>query len=79
MTGLRFPPPWPVVGDKTMCVGMEKAGGPASYVELVSCLEIMGQARNIRNGDPLESDPSPVTRRALGMSTRTRGRAKPGH
>ena len=65
--------------DKTMCVGMEKAGGPASYVELVSCLEIMGQARDIRNADPLESDPSPVTQRALGMSTRTRGRAKPGH
>jgi hypothetical protein len=65
--------------DKTMCVGMEKAGGPASYVELVSCLEIMGDARNIRNADPLESDPSPVTQRALGMSTRTRGRAKPGH
>jgi hypothetical protein len=65
--------------DKTMCVGMEKAGGPASYVELVSCLEIMRDARNIRNGDPLESDISPVTQRALGMSTRTRGRAKPGH
>jgi hypothetical protein len=65
--------------DKTMCVDMEKSGGAASYVELVSCLEIMRDARNIRNGDPLESDPSPVTRRALGMSTRTRGRAKPGH
>ena len=65
--------------DKTMCVGMERAGGPASYVELVSCLEIMRDARDIRNADPLESDPSPVTQRALGMSTRTRGRAKPGH
>jgi hypothetical protein len=65
--------------DKTMCVDMEKSGGAASYVELVSCLEIMRDARNIRNDDPLESDSSPITRRALGMSTRTRGRAKPGH
>src|ERR1700675_1019518 len=35
--------------DKTMCVDMEKSGGAASYVELVSCLEIMRDARNIRN------------------------------
>jgi hypothetical protein len=65
--------------DKTMCVGMENAGGPASYVELLSCLEIMRDARNIRNSDPLESDYSPDTRRALGMSMRKRGRLKPGH
>jgi hypothetical protein len=50
--------------DKTQCVGMEKAGGPASYVELVSCLEIMRDARNIQNTDPLEGDlaPSPDVR-----------------
>jgi hypothetical protein len=42
--------------DKTQCVGMAKTGGPASYVELLSCLEIMRDARNIRNADPLESD-----------------------
>jgi hypothetical protein len=64
--------------DKTMCVGMEKAGGPASYVELVSCLEIMRDARNIRNADPLESDTSPLTQRALGKPTRTRRPVKPG-
>jgi hypothetical protein len=61
-------------GDKTQCVGMEKAGGPASYVELVSCLEIMRDARNIQNGDPLENDASPLTRRALGTPTQTQTR-----
>ena len=37
---------------------MEKTGGPSSYVELLSCLEIRRDARNIRNADPLESDGS---------------------
>ncbi len=44
--------------DKTSCIGMTKTGGPASYVELLSCLEIMRDARNIQNADPLESDNS---------------------
>ena len=65
-------------GDKTQCVGMEKAGGPASYVELVSCLEIMRDARNIQNGDPLENDPSALTQRALGTPTQTRRSVKRG-
>jgi hypothetical protein len=42
--------------DKQECLGMEKAGGPSSYVELLSCLEIRRDARDIRNGGPLESD-----------------------
>ena len=42
--------------DKQECLGMEKTGGPASYVELQSCLEIRRDARDIRNGGPLESD-----------------------
>jgi hypothetical protein len=42
--------------DKTQCVGMARTGGPASYVELLSCLEIMRDARQIQNADPLESD-----------------------
>jgi hypothetical protein len=42
--------------DKTSCIGMTTTGGPASYVELLSCLEIMRDARNIQNADPLESD-----------------------
>ena len=46
---------------KTQCVGMTKNGGPASYVELLSCLEIMRDARNIRNTDALESDDSAMS------------------
>lgn len=50
--------------DKQQCLGMEKAGGPSSYVELQSCLEIRRDAQGIRNADPLESDRSPLgTRR----------------
>jgi hypothetical protein len=41
--------------DKQQCIGMEKTGGPASYVELQSCLEIRRDAQDIRNADPLES------------------------
>jgi hypothetical protein len=42
--------------DKTQCIGMVTTGGPASYVELLSCIEIMRDARVIENTDPLESD-----------------------
>jgi hypothetical protein len=49
--------------DKQQCLGMEKTGGPASYVELLSCLEIRRDARDIRNADPLESDTSPLSTR----------------
>ena len=54
--------------DKTQCVGMTKNGGPASYVELLSCLEIMRDARNIRNADPVEADNDSIS------SRRRRGR-----
>ena len=51
--------------DKTQCIGNVKTGGPASYVELLSCLEIMRDAKSIREGDPLMSpgQPSGLTRR----------------
>jgi hypothetical protein len=29
-----------VANDKTLCIGMESTGGPASYVELLSCIEV---------------------------------------
>ena len=45
-----------VASDKSDCLGMVTTGGPASYVELLSCVEILRDARNIRNADPLESD-----------------------
>ena len=53
---------WPnyLAADKTDCVTLEKSGGPASYVELLSCLEVMRDARSIRNEDPLESDLGPT-------------------
>jgi hypothetical protein len=49
--------------DKSDCVGMVKTGGPASYVELLSCVEILRDARNIRNADALESDNESVSTR----------------
>jgi hypothetical protein len=39
--------------DKSQCVGMNSKGGPASYVELLSCLEIMRDAKSIRETDSL--------------------------
>jgi hypothetical protein len=38
---------------KSQCVGMTTAGGPSSYVELISCLDIMTAAATINKGDPL--------------------------
>jgi hypothetical protein len=51
--------------DKNECVGMVTTGGPPSYVELLSCVEILRDARNIRNADPLESDDQPVNTRRV--------------
>jgi hypothetical protein len=41
-----------VAADKTLCVGMVRKGGPPSYVELLSCLEIMRDAKKIRLDEP---------------------------
>jgi hypothetical protein len=41
---------------KTLCVGMVNAGGPPSYVELGSCLEMMKDAAEIRQ-NAAEDDP----------------------
>ena len=46
--------------DKTQCVGNVKTGGPASYVELLSCLEIMRDAKAIRQGDLLSPPDQPT-------------------
>jgi hypothetical protein len=43
-----------LAADKTQCVGMISKGGPASYVELLSCLEIMKDAAAIRKAEPRE-------------------------
>jgi hypothetical protein len=52
--------------DKIQCVGNVKQGGPASYVELLSCLEIMRDAKTIHETDPGDRDdlsPATTTRR----------------
>ena len=49
--------------DKSECIGMVTTGGPASYVELLSCVEILRDARNIRNADAFASDDSAVSSR----------------
>jgi hypothetical protein len=49
--------------DKTQCVGNVKTGGPPSYVELLSCLEIMRDSKEIRNRDLLDEPLLPTTRR----------------
>jgi hypothetical protein len=39
--------------DKNHCVGTVKTGGAPSYVELLSCIEILRDAEQIRQGYPL--------------------------
>jgi hypothetical protein len=66
--------------DKTQCFGMTKTGGPADCAELLSCLEIMRDAREIQNADPLESDTAPRTRahpRAAGTRKTCAGSSAP--
>jgi hypothetical protein len=46
--------------DKAQCVGTVKAGGPGSYVELLSCLEVMKDAKEFREGDSLERSDQPA-------------------
>jgi hypothetical protein len=41
---------------KTQCIGMTTRGGPSSYVELISCLDIMKDAAAIYKADPLFGD-----------------------
>ena len=41
---------------KTQCVGMTTSVGPSSYVELISCLDIMKDAAAIYKADPLFGD-----------------------
>jgi hypothetical protein len=54
--------------DKTECVALENNGGPASYVELLSCLEVRRDARTIQTADPLETE--------LDSTSKRRGRRK---
>jgi hypothetical protein len=54
--------------DRVQCVGVNRTGGPSSYVELLSCLEIMRDAKVIRNdeiADPLLNKKGELDTRAL--------------
>jgi hypothetical protein len=54
--------------DKVQCVGMNRTGGPSSYVELQSCLEIMRDAKAIHNeeiAEPLLNKKGELDTRAL--------------
>jgi hypothetical protein len=55
--------------DKTLCIGMETTGGPASYVELLSCLEVNRDAREIQSADPLEADLDSPARTTTGSGS----------
>jgi hypothetical protein len=46
--------------DKSQCIGNVKTGGPASYVELLSCLEVMRDAKEIREADELAPAQTPA-------------------
>lgn len=50
--------------DKTTCIGMASTGGSASYVELLSCLEILRDAKSIEAADPLAGEMETGTSRA---------------
>jgi hypothetical protein len=67
--------------DKTICSGMTTTGGPASYVELVSCLEILRDAKSIEATDPLGGDTElDVSRADVAHAPRVRNRrADRGH
>ncbi len=41
---------------KTQCIGNVKTGGPASYVELLACLEVMRDAKKYREAQPDPAD-----------------------
>ncbi len=44
--------------DKTHCLSMVSTGGGASYVELLSCLEMSRDAKKIAQGRKLEDQPA---------------------
>jgi hypothetical protein len=49
--------------DKTQCIGTVKTGGAASYVELLSCLEVMRDAKEFRENDSLPPSQQPTRHR----------------
>ena len=62
--------------DKVQCIGNVKTGGPASYVELLSCLEIIRDAKSIREGGTLEGTTPPGSSPDAAPSRRRAGRKR---
>jgi hypothetical protein len=50
--------------DKIQCVGTVKTGGAASYVELLSCLEVMRDAKEFRDSEAPPAAQQPARRRS---------------
>jgi hypothetical protein len=69
---------WPnyLAADKADCVVLENSGGPASYVELLSCLEVMRDARTIQKEDPLGSELEPIPASGPTPASVRRGKRK---
>lgn len=55
---------------KTLCVGMNRTGGPPSYVELLSCLEIWRAAKASERSDPLAGTGPATTPSTTGSAPR---------
>jgi hypothetical protein len=58
--------------DKSQRIGTVKTGGPSSYVEVLSCIEVLQEARQIREGDPLMRSDQPVESVAQSIRRRRR-------
>jgi hypothetical protein len=55
-------------GDKSHCLGLSSLGGMPTYTELLTCLELARDARNLRGGDK---------RRTIGQGARERSAEGP--
>ena len=63
--------------DKVKCVGTVRSGGPPSYVELLSCMQIMRDARTIQAALPTEERiPDLEASGNSAASTTTKSKAK---
>jgi hypothetical protein len=61
---------------RTQCVGLNRTGGPPSYVELLSCLEVMRDAKVLEKDNPLtRGSPTPSTTGAASAAS-GRGHAR---
>src|ERR1700704_5817266 len=57
---------------RTQCVGMNRTGGPSSYVELLSCIEVMRDAKIMEQNDPLMRSGQAATPSTTGSASGSR-------